>query len=139
MMKNMISEQELLDMKKFSDEIGIDCSSTPFSEKEADFLVDKMDAPFIKVASMDLNNYPFLEYFMKKKPLVFYRFGELYEIDKAIKTIENSGNNQIVILHCVANYLPDEEVNLNNIKTMSAYPDNLVGFRPPWVMSIPLW
>ena len=127
-----ISEQELLDMKKFSDEIGIDCSSTPFSEKEADFLVDKMDAPFIKVASMDLNNYPFLEYLAKKgKPLVISTgLSELYEIDKAIKTIENSGNNQIVILHCVANYPPrDEEVNLNNIKTlMSAYPDNLVGF-----------
>ena len=26
---------------------------------------------------------------------------ELYEIDKAVKTIEKAGNNKIVILHCV--------------------------------------
>src|SRR3972149_3457797 len=32
--KFSISELELLDMKKFSDELGIDCTSTPFSKKE---------------------------------------------------------------------------------------------------------
>jgi sialic acid synthase SpsE len=127
-----ISEEELLGMKKFADEIGIDCTSTPFSKKEADFLVDKMDAPFIKVASMDLNNYPFLEYLAKKgKPIVISTgLSELYEIDKAVKTIENTGNNQIVILHCVATYPPvDEDVNLNNIKTlMATYPQYPIGF-----------
>jgi len=35
-----ISEQELLEMKKFTDEVGIDCTSTPFSKKEVDFIVD---------------------------------------------------------------------------------------------------
>jgi N-acetylneuraminate synthase len=85
-----ISEDELLEMKKFADEIGIDCTSTPFSKKETDFLVDKLESPFIKVASMDLNNYPFLEYLAKKnKPIVISTgLSELYEIDKAVKTIE---------------------------------------------------
>ena len=127
-----ISENELLDMKKFADEIGIDCTSTPFNKKEADFLVDKMDTPYIKVASMDLNNYPFLAYLAKKgKPVVISTgLSELYEIDKAVKTIENAGNNQIVILHCVSTYPPiDSDVNLNNIKTlMNAYPDYPIGF-----------
>lgn len=127
-----ISEDELLSMKKFSDEIGIDCTSTPFNKKEADFLVEKLKTPFIKVASMDLNNYPFLEYLAKKKkPMVISTgLSELYEIDKAIKTIENQGNKQIVILHCVATYPPkDSDVNLNNIKTlMSSYPDYPIGF-----------
>ena len=127
-----ISEDELLEMKKFADEIGIDCTSTPFNKKEADFLVDKMDTPYIKVASMDLNNYPFLEYLAKKgKPVVISTgLSELYEIDKAVKTIENAGNNQIVILHCVSTYPPiDSDVNLNNIKTlMNAYPDYPIGF-----------
>ncbi len=127
-----ISEQELLDMKKFADEIGIDCTSTPFSKKETDFLVDKLESPFIKVASMDLNNYPFLEYLAKKgKPIVISTgLSELYEIDKAVKTIENAGNNQIVILHCVATYPPeDKDVNLHNIKTlMTTYPEYPIGF-----------
>lgn len=127
-----ISEHELLEMKVFADEVGIDCTSTPFSKKEADFLVEKMDTPFIKVASMDLNNYPFLEYLAKKgKPLVISTgLSELYEIDKAVKTIESTGNNQIVILHCVSTYPPvDNDTNLNNITTlMQAYPEYAVGF-----------
>ena len=127
-----ISEEELLEMKKFADEIGIDCTSTPFSKKEADFLIDKLNSPFIKVASMDLNNYPFLEYLAKKnRPMVLATgLSELYEIDKAVKTIENTGNKNIVILHCVSTYPPkDGDVNLNNIITlMKAYPDYPIGF-----------
>lgn len=127
-----ISDQELLDMKSFADEVGIDCSSTPFSKREADFLVDKLETPFIKVASMDLNNYPFLEYLANKgKPIVISTgLSELYEIDKAIKVIESTGNKQIVILHCVSTYPPiDSDVNLNNMKTlMDTYPEYCVGF-----------
>jgi len=127
-----ISEEELLDMKKFADEVGIDCTSTPFSKKEADFLIDKIESPFIKVASMDLNNYPFLEYLAKKnKPIVISTgLSELYEIDKAVNVIENAGNNQIVILHCVSTYPPvDSDVHLNNIKTLMAiYPEYPIGF-----------
>lgn len=127
-----ISEEELLEMKKFADALGIDCTSTPFSKKEADFLVDKLNTPFIKIASMDLNNYPFLEYLAKKKkPMVIATgLSELHEIDKAIKTIENTGNTNIIILHCVSTYPPeDKDVNLNNIKTlMRAYPEYPVGF-----------
>ena len=127
-----ISESELLEMTNFAAEIGIDCTSTPFNKKEADFLVNKMKTPFIKVASMDLNNYPFLEYLAKKgKPMIISTgLSELYEIDRAVKTIEEAGNNQITILHCVATYPPEDgDVNLNNIKTlMSAYPEYPVGF-----------
>ena len=127
-----ISEDELLEMKKFADDIGIDCTSTPFNKKEADFLVDKLETPFIKVASMDLNNYPFLEYLAKKgKPMIISTgLSELYEIDKAVKTIENAGNRDIVILHCVSTYPPiDTDVNLNNIKTlMATYPEYPIGF-----------
>lgn len=127
-----ISETELLDMKVFADEVGIDCTSTPFSKAEADFLVEKLETPFIKVASMDLNNYPFLQYLAKKnKPMMISTgLSELHEIDKAVKTIEDAGNNQIVILHCVSTYPPeDKDVHLNNIKTlMKAYPDYPIGF-----------
>ena len=127
-----ISEKELLEMKNFANKLEIDITSTPFSKREVDFLVNKLDSPFIKVASMDLNNYPFLEYIAKKnKPIVLSTgLSELYEIDKAVKTIEKAGNNKIVILHCVANYPPaDNDVNLNNIKTlMSTYPEYPIGF-----------
>lgn len=127
-----ISEDQLLQMKRFSEQVDIDFTSTPFSKKEADFLVDALDAPFIKVASMDLNNYPFLSYLARKgKPIVLSTgLSELYEIDRAVRVIEDAGNKQISILHCVSIYPPnDEQVNLNNIETLQyMYPDYPIGF-----------
>lgn len=127
-----ITEQELLNMKAFADEIGIDCTSTPFTNSEVDFLVDHIKAKFIKVASMDLNNYPFLEYIASKgKPIVLATgLSDLHEIDKAVETIEKAGNKQISVLHCVSLYPPrDEDVNLNNMKTLQRmYPDYPIGF-----------
>jgi sialic acid synthase SpsE len=124
--KYSISEQEQLEMKAYADDIGIDFISTAVSKKELDFLVDKINVDFIKVASMDLNNYPFLKYIASKgKPIVLSTgLSTLAEIDTAIRTIENAGNNQIVILHCIAIYPPkDEQVNLLNIDTLAqAYP-----------------
>lgn len=126
-----ISENQLLEMKSFCDEVGIDCTSTPFSKAEVDFLVDKMKTPFIKVASMDCNNYPFLDYIARKGvPMVISTgLSELYEIDRAVRTIENAGNEKIVVLHCVAIYPPkDEEINLNNITTLQAAYSYPIGF-----------
>ena len=138
-----IPESELLKMKSLADEIGIDCTSTPFSMREVDFLVDELHAPFVKVASMDLNNYPFLDYIARKgKPIVLSTgLSEVFEIDRAIRTIEEAGNNQIVILHCVSIYPPqDHQVQLNNIDTLrTLYPDYPIGFSDHTLgVSIPL-
>ena len=81
---------------------------------------------------MDLNNYPLLEYFAKKNVPMIISTGlnELYEIDKAIKTIEETGNNKIIILHCVSIYPPENnQVNLKRISTLQQmYPDYPIGF-----------
>ena len=110
-----LSEKELLEIKSYCDEKSIDFASTPFSPREVDFLVDQLKAPFVKIASMDLNNYPFLEYIAKKgKPMVLSTgLSYLHEIDKAVQTIKNTGNNQLILLHCVSIYPPDDkDVNL---------------------------
>lgn len=138
-----ISEEELLSMKNYADSIGIDCTSTPFSNKEVDFLVDVLKTPFIKVASMDLNNYPFLEYIaLKGVPIVISTgLSEVYEIDKAVRTIESTGNKNIILLHCVSIYPPDDnQVNLKNIQTLrTLYPNYPIGFSDHTIgFSIPL-
>lgn len=138
-----ISEKELLQMKLICDDIGIDCTSTPFSKKEVDFLVDKLNAPFIKVASMDLNNYPFLTYIAKKNVPIVLSTGlsDIFEIDKAIHTIKDTGNNQISLLHCISIYPPKmEDINLNNIYMLrKLYPNYPIGFSDHTIgVSIPL-
>ena len=57
--KYSISETNLIKLNDYAKSLKIDLISTPFSNKEVDFLVNVIKAPFIKVASMDLNNFHF--------------------------------------------------------------------------------
>lgn len=136
-----VSEQELKTLKQYCDQVGIDFASTPFSKTEVDFLVNHLDVKFIKIASMDLSNTPFLRYIAQKgKPVVLSTgLSSMAEVDDAIRTLESHGCSNIVLLHCVSIYPPkDEEVNLNNIdsyKMLYPYPvgfsDHTIGVVAP--------
>jgi len=130
--KFSVSEKELFELYEYCNAAGVDFSSSPFSKKEVDFLVDNCNVPFIKVASMDLNNYPFLQYIAKKQKPILLATGlsEFSEIDKAVRTIEEEGNTRICLLHCVSVYPPKfSTINLNNIVGLrSLYPNYPIGF-----------
>lgn len=140
--KFSISEIQLKKMSNFCKKINIDFASTPFSKKEVNFLVNDLKVKFIKIASMDVNNFPFLEFIAKKnKPIVLSTgLSTLSEIDDAVRTIKKAGNEQIILLHCIAIYPPkDKEVNLNNIDTLKQLYDFPVGFSDHTLgYSIPL-
>lgn len=126
-----LSEEKLLEVKQYCDEIGITFSSTPYDKREVDYLVDVCNAPYVKVASMDLNNYPFLKYIASKQVPIVLSTGMAYieEIRKAVRTIFDSGNRQVCLLHCVAEYPPElESINLNNIHLLrSEFSDCPIG------------
>ena len=78
---------------------------------------------------MDLNNYNYLKYIASTgMPIVLSTgMSEINEIKKAVRTIEEEGNQNICILHCVSTYPPDlNTINLKNIiglrKTFPNYP-----------------
>ena len=127
-----VSEPELQRLCEHCREVRIHFACSPFAAREVEFLVETCDVPFIKVASMDLNNYSFLEYIASQgKPVVVSTgLGSLSEIDEAVRTIEGTGNRQIVLLHCVSNYPPEDgDVNLRNIDMLQHnYPEYPVGF-----------
>lgn len=130
--KFSLSPDELADMAEYCHNAGISFSSTPYSREEVDFLVEKCGVPFIKVASMELNNLEYLWYIAKKEiPIVLSTgMGEIDEIKKAVKTIEMAGNKDIILLHCVSIYpaAPDT-VNLNNIIGLRReFPEYPIGF-----------
>lgn len=132
-------------LKEHCEKMGIEFNSTPFSCAEVDLLVDELDVPFIKIASMDLNNLPFLKYVAgKKRPVVLSTgLGTLADVDDAVSCLEKNGCNEIVLLHCIAIYPPkDEQVNLNNIDMLRdtfgypvGYSDHTLGTIAP-IMSI---
>ncbi len=135
--KRMVSRfslkpEELLELAQYSKSIGIDFSSTPYSNPEVDFLVDQCQAPFIKVASMDINNLPYLRYIAKKGVPILLSTGmaDIEEIKEAVQEIENAGNRNVCILHCVSLYpVEPQDVNLRNMAMLKeTFPDYAVGY-----------
>ncbi|MBP3474712.1 MAG: N-acetylneuraminate synthase family protein [Lachnospiraceae bacterium] len=129
--KFALSEEQLLDIVEYCSEKKIAFSSTPYSKKEVDFLV-KNKVPFIKIASMELNNYDFLEYIAKTGfPIVLSTgMGDMDEIRKAVSVIESAGNKNICLLHCISIYpAAPETINLYNICMLkNEFPDYTIGF-----------
>jgi sialic acid synthase SpsE len=130
--KFSFGEQQLKELSEYCAEIGIDFSSTPYSRREAEFLTEVCNAPFLKIASMELNNTPYLSFLGSLGvPLILSTgMGTLEEIIRAVRTLEDSGSTQIVILHCVAVYPVDsKDVRLNNILGLrSEFPNYPIGY-----------
>lgn len=109
---------------------GIAFCSTPFSMEEVD-LLEELDVPFFKIASMDVVHLPLLKYVARKQRPVVISTGmaTMSEIERAIQTVQAEGNNQIVLLHCISIYPPDyETINLRNIGMLQQAFDVPVGF-----------
>lgn len=127
-----LSPETLLELSEYCRETGMDFSSTPYSKGEADFLIDRCGAPFVKIASMDINNLPYLNYIARKHVPVVLSTGmaSLEEIEAAVREIENAGNQDLCILHCVSLYpVEARSVNLNNMVTLrERFPEHPVGF-----------
>jgi len=130
--KFSFSENELTEVAEYSAKSGIGFSSTPYSVEEVDFLLEKCSVPYLKVASMDLNNLKYLDYISRTgAPIVLSTgMGELSEIKDAIRTIEKGGNNKVCLLHCISIYPPEiSTISLNNIIGLrEEFPDYPIGF-----------
>lgn len=129
--KLSLTREELKELAKFAKSIGISYSSTPYCEEEVDDLVE-VGAPFIKIASMDINNYAFLRYIANKQVPIILSTGmaTLDEIKSAVSVIESCGNKQIALLHCISIYPADPKtINLRNILMLKdLYPNYPIGF-----------
>ena len=130
--KFALTKEELRDLAEYSRSKGVDFSSTPYSRDEVDWLIDECKAPFVKVASMDLNNYAYLRYIAEKQVPIVLSTGmsEMEEIRKAVRVIEETGNKQLCLLHCISIYPPEmETIHLNNILGLrEEFPDYPIGF-----------
>lgn len=64
--KFSLSADKLNEIALYCNSKGIAFSSTPYSRPEVDYLLEECGAPFVKIASMDCNNYPYLRYIDRK-------------------------------------------------------------------------
>ena len=138
--KYYLTIEQHYELDKYCKEKKIDFCSTPFTNNETD-LLHEIGVPFFKIASMDINNYNFLEHVAsKKKPIVISTgMSTLGEIEAAISVINKAGNDEIVLLHCISIYPPlFEDIHLNNISMLQrtfGYPvgfsDHTIGYSIP--------
>ena len=104
--------------------------SSPFDTDNADFL-ENLGVKLYKIASMDLNNLPLIEHVAKKKLPIILSTGmsRLHEIDEAVETIKNSGNENLSILHCNSAYPSShDEINLNFMKKLKNLYNIPIGY-----------
>jgi sialic acid synthase SpsE len=119
-------------LSRYAAELEIDFSSTPYSIEEARWLVDHCNVPFVKIASMELDNLPYLtELGNLGVPLVLSTgMGSLPEIIRAVDTIQATGNQNLVILHCTSVYPSAAEIiRLQNIVGLrTEFPQYPIGY-----------
>ena len=102
---------------KVAKDEGILCFSAPFDKTAVDFL-EQFNPPAYKIASFEIQDIPLIEYAASKgRPMIISTgIAELEDIELALQTCRDVGNNDIVLLKCTSSYpAPIEDANLTTI------------------------
>lgn len=99
---------------------GIKCFSTPFDFTAVDFL-EELGNPIFKIASFEITDIPLIKYAAEKgKPMVISTgIATLEDIELAVRTCREAGNDDITLLKCTSAYpAPVEDANLHTMLDM---------------------
>jgi sialic acid synthase SpsE len=111
-------EQEIAFSASVFDQVGIS-------------LLDELDAPYIKIASCDLNNSPLLRAAARtgRRLIISTGMSTLEEIERAVRDVEQTGNQDMVLMHCVSAYpCPTAQMNMGFLDVLAdrfGYPVGL--------------
>lgn len=117
------------DLKKYAQSKGLDLFSSPFDLTSIDFL-EKIDVPAYKVASFEINDIPFIRKIARTgKPVIISTgIAHMSDIDLAVRTCLEEGNDQIILLKCTSAYpSPYEDMNLRTIPNLAETFDCISG------------
>ncbi|MCI9175130.1 MAG: pseudaminic acid synthase [Lachnospiraceae bacterium] len=99
---------------------GLDCFSSPFDFTAVDFL-ESLHVPAYKIASYEINDIPLIKKAAQTgKPVILSTgIARLSDIELAVHTCKEAGNENVILLKCVSAYpAPLEEMNLRVIPNM---------------------
>lgn len=116
-------------LKEIAEEMGLVFFSSPFDLSSVDFL-EEMDVPVYKVASFEINDIPMIKKIAKLgKPIIMATgIAYLSDIELALKTCREAGNEDVILLKCCSAYpAPYEDINLKTIPSMKETFDCVVG------------
>lgn len=122
---------QFAELKAYAESIGIDFLSTPDDGDSLDFLSDELDLPWLKIGSGEVTNLPFLRKIAAKQKRMIMSTGmaTIGEVERAVRTIRELNQHELLLLHCTTNYpCPPEEVNLRAMLTLQRAFDVRVGY-----------
>lgn len=124
-----LTDKDYLEIKKYTKKLKIDLIITPWDEKSMLF-IKKLGVKFIKIASIDANNYHFCEFIAKHKhPTIISTGMCTYEEILKTQKIFKKYRTPHIFLHCTSAYPSDEkDKNLNCIPKLRKLLKDDVGF-----------
>ena len=116
--KYELSFEQMKKLSNYSIKKNIIFAATPFDNKSADDLA-KLNVPFYKISSGDINNFSLLKHVLKKnKPVIFSTGRSSFkEIKETVLFFKKNKFKKYSILHCVSVY--PAEVETLNLKSIS--------------------
>ena len=125
-----LSRDEEIQLKNYTEELGMIYISTPFSRSAADFL-DDIDVPAFKIGSGECNNIPLIRHIAKfGKPIIMSTGMQTISSLKEPVRILQDADISYALLECT-NLCPSlaEIVSLGGINELrDAFPDAVIGF-----------
>ena len=108
---------------------GLACFSSPFDATAVD-LLKGLEAPAYKIASFEIVDIPLIRYVaQQQKPIIISTgIAASEDIELAIRTCQEAGNQQIALLKCTSSYpAPIDQANLRTIPDMQQRFQTVVG------------
>lgn len=128
--KNEVPKDLQLKVVNYAKDCGITVFTAPSHIKDIE-IIKKMDLPAIKIGSDLACHVPLLKKVAKLEIPIILSTGlcTLEEVKRSVDAITNENNEEIIILHCVADYPTKiEEANLNAITTLKKEFDFPIGY-----------
>lgn len=123
-------EKDYVFLSNFCRKHQIDFICTPFDLNSVNFLNNIVDV--YKISSSDITNKPLILEVASKQKKILLSTGAstIDDIRNAIELIKSTGNNNIVIMHCILSYpTKNEDANLNMITSIKKnFPDYEIGY-----------
>ena len=125
-----LSKNEELELKNYTENLGLIYISTPFSRAAVDFL-DNIGVPAFKIGSGECNNHALIEYICQKgKPVIMSTGMQSIEAIHTSVTILKKRRVPFALLECTNLYpSPPETVSLAGVKELQReFPNQVIGF-----------
>ena len=109
--------------------LGMEAFSSPFDPTSVDYL-ENLNVPAYKIASFEINDIPLIRKIAKLGKPIIFATGIAYEedIELALNTCKEEGNDQVILLKCVSAYpTPYNLVNLRMMQNLKDKYDCVVG------------